>query len=587
MEFTLQRAGSLKPDSELSEERKQSNWLLALFLRKAIMRSSMKILTAQQMRELDRLTVERCGIPYATLMETAGSRVVEAIINEYGEEAIKGGSWSIFCGKGNNGGDGAVIARLLWMKGGFHIRVYLLGKLEEIKGEARTNLEALKKISDEQKAKSEWSPIKFYETITEGDLQNLRGRPTEFCVDALLGTGLTRPAEGLYANAIEVINYWKSVGINVIAVDIPSGLASDDAHSTYPHVRPNLTVSFTAPKIANATCAEGQLVVASIGTPQQLIEEVASPLELVEESDAQIFLRSSYRQAHAHKNSVGDVLLIAGSRGKTGAAALASESVLRAGAGLVTVATAKSAQSLLVTQANPEVMTEALAETFDGAIAQEAIGQTLQLAEKKSVIAIGPGLSSSEDSTRSFVRELVERRTVPMVIDADGLNALAPWPEELKGSDELPIIITPHPGEMARLMGKTNADVQADRIGTAREFATKHQVITVLKGSRSLVAAPDGNVYVNPTGNAGMATAGSGDVLTGLIAGFLAQSPNDALEATIAGVYLHGLAGDIAASKLGMRSMIASDIIANLSEAILQTGGDAERGEIKRQISKM
>ncbi|MGH9799831.1 MAG: NAD(P)H-hydrate dehydratase, partial [Blastocatellia bacterium] len=352
----------------------------------------------------------------------------------------------------------------------------------------------------------------------------------------------------------------------------------DNTNSTNPHVRPDLTVTFTAPKIANATCVGGCLVVASIGTPQQLIDEVESNLELVEESDVRFFLRDSQRKADAHKTSVGDVLLIAGSRGKTGAAALSSEAVLRAGAGLVTVATAKSAQALLVTQARPEVMTEALAETYDGAISHEAVAQTLQLAEKKNVIAIGPGLSSGEESTRSFVRELIVRRTAPMVIDADGLNALAPWPSELKGSDELPIIVTPHPGEMARLIGKTNADVQADRIGVAREFAVKHHVITVLKGSRSLIAAPDGNVYVNPTGNAGMATAGSGDVLTGLIAGLLAQSRYDALGATIAGIYLHGLAGDIAAGKLGMRSMIASDIIANLSEAILQVGGEEERG---------
>lgn len=258
---------------------------------------------------------------------------------------------------------------------------------------------------------------------------------------------------------------------------------------------------------------------------------------------------------------------------------MASESVLRAGAGLVTVATAKSALSLLVTQAKSEVMTEALAETFDGAISEEAVEHVLRLAEKKTVIAVGPGLNSAEESARAFVRELVERRTAPMVIDADGLNALAPWPEELKGSDKLPIIVTPHPGEMARLIGTTNADVQADRIGTAREFATRHHVITVLKGSRSLIAAPDGNVYINPTGNAGMATAGSGDVLTGLVAGLLAQSPGDALGATIAGVYLHGLAGDLAAAKLGMRSMIASDIIANLSEAILQVGGEQEKGQ--------
>jgi NAD(P)H-hydrate epimerase len=330
--------------------------------------------------------------------------------------------------------------------------------------------------------------------------------------------------------------------------------------------------------VSPASGANGELVIASIGSPDQLLVEANSHLQLVDSFWRAEWLLDSRRTAIAHKNSVGDVLLIAGSRGKTGAAALSSETVLRAGAGLVTVATAKSAQALLITQTCPEVMTEALDETESGAISQTAIEQALRFAQKKTVIAIGPGLSSSDESTRVFVRELVERRTAPIVIDADGLNALAPWPEDLKGSDELPIIITPHPGEMARLTGKTNAEVQADRIVVAREFATKHQVIVVLKGSRSLIAAPDGNVYVNPTGNAGMATAGSGDVLTGLISGLLAQRPQHALEATIAGVYLHGLAGDIAASKLGMRSLVASDIIANLSEAILQVGGEAEKG---------
>lgn len=539
---------------------------------------AMKILTAEQMRELDRLTVERCGIPYATLMETAGARVIEAIIKQYGEDVIKGETWSVFCGKGNNGGDGAVIARLLWLRGGFHIRVYLLGGLDEVKGAARTNLEALKKIAEEETAKWGSSPIEFHPAISKGDLQDLFDRPTGFCVDALLGTGVTRAAEGLYAKAIEVINYWKSVGINVVSVDVPSGLPSDSTDSAYPHVRPNLTVTFTAPKIANANCAEGGLVVAAIGTPPPLIDDVASTLEFIEESDVHFFLRDSRRQADAHKTSVGDVLLIAGSRGKTGAAALSAETIIKAGAGLVTVATSQSAQALLVTQLINEVMTEALPETEGGAIAREALEPALKLAQKRTVIALGPGMSSSDEGTRALVRELVARRTAPMVIDADGLNALAPWPAELQGADELPIIITPHPGEMARLVGKRNAEVQADRIGVARAFATKHQVITVLKGSRSLVAAPDGEVYVNPTGNAGMATAGAGDVLTGLIAGLLAQSPRDALGATIAGVYLHGLAGDIAADKLGMRSLIASDVIASLSQAILQIGGEEEKG---------
>jgi NAD(P)H-hydrate epimerase len=454
-------------------------------------------------------------------------------------------------------------------------------------------LETIKNLAQSSKA-----GIFFYEIPDEQSNEGINCHSVDIVIDALLGTGVSRPVSGLFEQAVQAINaperYWALQGKEVkrpiiIAVDIPSGLSSDHEHPIGPHVHADLTVSFTAPKIGNVLApvceANGKLIVVPIGTPDWLIEESGSQLELIEELQIKNWLNASRRTSHAHKNAVGDVLLIAGSRGKTGAAALSSETVLRAGAGLVTVATSKSAQALLVTQARPEVMTEALAETYDGAISQEAVKQALQLAQKKTVIAVGPGLSSSDESTRAFVRELVEQRTAPMVIDADGLNALAPWPEELRGSDELPIILTPHPGEMARLIGKQNANVQADRIGVAREFATTHHVIVVLKGSRSLIAAPDGNVYVNPNGNAGMATAGSGDVLTGLIAGLLAQSPTDwlaskaALDATIAGVYLHGLAGDIAASNLGMRSLIASDIIANLSEAILQVGGEDEKGK--------
>ncbi|MGH9832510.1 MAG: NAD(P)H-hydrate dehydratase [Blastocatellia bacterium] len=539
----------------------------------------MKILTAQQMREIDRLTVERCGIPYATLMETAGNRVVEAIINRFGD--VKGKSFTIYCGKGNNGGDGAVVARLLWMRGAFEVDVLLFGQVEETKDEARENFEAVGKIAEAESAPDlPLCRMRFREVSAESDDVDLYSA-SEFVIDALLGTGVTRPADGLYAKAIEAINVaGEGSFTKVISVDIPSGLASDSGQPIGPFVKAHLTVSFTAPKIANVTCNNGELIVASIGTPKWLIDkESISNLYLVDKEQIAEWLWNSRRSYDAHKGSAGDALLIAGSRGKTGAAALAAETVLRAGAGLVTVATARSAQSLLVTQTRNEVMTEALDETESGAISHEALGQALQLAEKRTVVAIGPGLSSADESTRRFVREFVERRNAPVVIDADGLNALAPWPEGLKGSDELPIIVTPHPGEMARLTGKTNAEVVADRINVAREFATKHRIITVLKGSRTIIAAPDGEVYVNPTGNAGMATAGSGDVLTGLIAGLLAQRPQPALEATIAGVYLHGLAGDLAASKLGMRPLIASDIIANLSEAILQVGGEAERGQ--------
>ena len=531
------------------------------------------------MREIDRLTVERCGVPYPTLMETAGSRVVEAII-EYGEPITKS-VFSVFCGKGNNGGDGAVAARVLWMRGAPLVCVYIFGRIAETKGEARTNFEIVSRIYEEERKRAKYFPRLSIQEITEEDDANIYDG-ADVVIDALFGTGLTRPAEGLYAKAIESINGYGDAA-TIVSVDIPSGLPSDTGQPIGPHVQADLTVSLSAPKIGNvlapAADANGKLIIASIGSPAWLIEEQSgSNLHLVEEGQVADWLQASRRRMDAHKGSVGDVLLIAGSRGKTGAAALSSETILRAGAGLVTVATARSAQSLLVTQARTEVMTEALDETPDGAISQSALDRALQLAQKRTVIAIGPGLSSSDESTRAFAREMVEKRTAPMVIDADGLNALAPWPDDLKGSDEAPIIVTPHPGEMARLTGKTNAEIAADRINVAQEFATKRHIITVLKGSRTIIASPGGEVYINPTGNAGMATAGSGDALTGLVAGLLAQRPSEPLEAAIVAVYLHGLAGDLAANRLGMRPLIASDIIANLSEAILQVGGDAERG---------
>jgi ADP-dependent NAD(P)H-hydrate dehydratase / NAD(P)H-hydrate epimerase len=532
------------------------------------------------MRDIDRLTVERCGIPYPTLMETAGTRVVEAIIG-HGEPITKS-VFSIFCGKGNNGGDGAVVARLLWMRGAPLVCVYLFGRIAETKGEARTNFEIISQVYEEERKRANFLPRLSIQEITEEEDAAYISDGADVVIDALFGTGLARPADGLYAKAIESINQRRGAA-TIVSVDIPSGLSSDTGHPIGPHVQADLTVSFTAPKIGNVLSpafeSNGKLVIASIGTPNWLIDDESGYLHFVEEKRVAEWLHASRRLADAHKGSVGDVLLIAGSRGKTGAAALSSEAILRAGAGLVTVATAHSAQSLLVTQARTEVMTEALDETPDGAISSAALDQAARLAAKRTVIAIGPGLSSGDESTRDFVREMVENRTAPMVIDADGLNALAPWPEDLMGWDDAPIVVTPHPGEMARLTGWTNAEIVAGRIEVAREFATKRQVITVLKGSRTIIASPGGEVYVNPTGNAGMATAGSGDVLTGLVAGLLAQRPSEPLEATVAAVYLHGLAGDLAANKLGMRPLVASDIIANLSEAMLQVGGDAERGQ--------
>jgi NAD(P)H-hydrate epimerase len=364
----------------------------------------------------------------------------------------------------------------------------------------------------------------------------------------------------------------------IVSIDIPSGLNANLSEPIGEAVQADLTVTLTAPKPANvlppASDFCGQLVVANIGSPSALLEATDSKLFVTEESDAREWLVQTRYTRGSYKNTHGHVLVIAGSRGYTGAAALCANATIRSGAGLVTVATSASAQALVAAAVMPEVMTTALAETDRGAVSDEAVDHVMRLAANATVIAIGPGLSAEDDRTRRFVRSLVEHRTRPTVIDADGLNCLAPWPEALLGSKECPLILTPHPGEMLRLLGTTEKSSLNDRVSVIREFAARHAVIVVLKGSRSLIASPDGRVFVNPTGNAGLGTAGSGDTLTGIISGFNAQAfaslrgTADALAATTAALYVSGLAGDLAARNVGMRTMVASDIREHLSAAV-------------------
>jgi NAD(P)H-hydrate epimerase len=343
----------------------------------------------------------------------------------------------------------------------------------------------------------------------------------------------------------------------------------------------------TSPKPANvlppAANYNGDLIVADIGSPAELIQKAGSRLFLSEEADARNWLIKTRYANDSYKNSHGHVLVIAGSRGFTGAAALCGNAAMRSGAGLVTVGTPASAQPTVAGQVMPEVMTAALAETDRGAVSDEALSHVLKLAERANVIALGPGLSSDEAQTRDFVRKLVEQRSTPMVVDADGLNCLAPWPAELRGSTDFPVILTPHPGEMLRLIGSNDKLAIADRVTVAREFAIAHELIVVLKGTRPLIAAPDGRVFINPTGNPGLGTAGAGDTLTGVIAGFLAQAYGtlkhqaDALDTVIAALYISGFAGDLAAEEIGMRSLVASDIRDHLSAAICALDTEGER----------
>jgi hydroxyethylthiazole kinase-like uncharacterized protein yjeF len=404
-------------------------------------------------------------------------------------------------------------------------------------------------------------------------------------VDALFGTGLTRPLGGVFAKAVAHLELLRAARTHAgraaplfVSLDLPSGLNADARALIGPAVRADLTVTFTAAKPANvlppASHLNGRLAVADIGSPPALVEAAPSRLFLVEDSDVRAWLEATRYTPDSYKNTHGHAFFVAGSRGMTGAAVLCADAAMAAGAGLVTLAAPVSALYAIAPRLMPEVMTAPLQETEAGSVSVEAYAQFESLSERASVVAVGCGLTHQHESTRRFVREAFERRRTPLVIDADGLNALSPWPEELKGTREAPVVLTPHEGEMLRLLGAADTAKLDERTRVVAEFATAQSLFVVLKGTRTLVAAPDGRVFVNPTGNAGLGTAGSGDTLTGVITGFLAQEfaargrEHDALAAVLAAVYVAGLAGDLAARELGMRTMVASDVRKYLSAAV-------------------
>lgn len=523
----------------------------------------MKVLTSEQMGQVDRLSTEKYNIPSLLLMENAAVQTTLAIERKYGP--ARGRKFLIVCGKGNNGGDGAAVGRQLWMRGAL-VDIVLLADFESTSGDARTNFQIVRQLAANERR------ITFNELSTgEAGKEFIEKlRRYDFIIDGLFGTGLTRPVEGHYGEAINDLNALaERLSIPMVSIDIPSGLSADSDQIIGPTIRADLTVTFTAPKPATVlppACYQcGELVVAPIGSPDELIEAAGSKLNLVEPSQIAEWLHQTRRTPMSHKGTFGHALLIAGSSGKPGAACLAAEATLRAGAGLVTVGTVAHAQTVIVSH-TAEAMTERLEETDEGTISETALGRALVLMAERDVLGIGPGMTTHE-STRRFVHQLVRQRRCPTLIDADGLNCLSPWPDDMSG-ESVPLILTPHPGEMARLAEISNQDVLNNRVEVARSFAAKHKLLLVLKGNRSLIAAPDGQVYINPTGNAGLATAGSGDVLTGIIAGCLAQKKDQPLESVIAAVYLHGLAGDLAAASVGMRSMIASDVTRYLGDAI-------------------
>jgi hydroxyethylthiazole kinase-like uncharacterized protein yjeF len=509
----------------------------------------MKVLTAAQMQEIDRLTTERYGVPSLTLMENAGRSVVKFLHQRF--SPLEAQEIVVLCGRGNNGGDGMVVARML-RELGIKPSVLLLAEPERLSGDAEVNYKRLAEggLPMTVPDKASWEAIK-------GKLSN-----ATLVIDAILGTGLSKPVSGFLLDVVRDIPVVFPKA-KVVAVDLPTGVSADTGELIGESVRADASVTFTAPKIAHVfppACERvGEWVVRPIGTPAEALEENPELyLNVLLPEELEWLVRP--RKLEAHKGNFGHVLVLGGSVGKTGAAAMAAKAALRAGTGLATVATAKSALPIIASL-SMEIMTEPLPETDSGTISIRALQDGIldSLVEGKSVLAVGPGLGRHPE-TMELVREVVNRYDMPIVLDADGLNAFAGC-DTLRAGGRVRVL-TPHPGEMGRLVGKKTSEIVAHRVDIAREFAREHGVQLVLKGFRTLTAAPDGQVWVNLTGNPGMATGGSGDVLTGIAAALLAQYPDrSATEVTAAAVYLHGLAGDIAARELGEASMIAGDIL--------------------------
>lgn len=531
-----------------------------------------KVLTAEEMREVDRQTTEKYGIPSILLMENAAHAAARVIAEKLGG-SVAGKSFLILCGKGNNGGDGAALARILWTQGA-DCFVYLFGKINDAKGDAKANFEILKNIceSKETNAPND-NCLLLYEDFATDSLQFIQAKD-DVVIDALFGTGLSRSIDGLMNNLLRKIAHRRNKLKQLfVSIDIPSGLNADSSESIGENIQADLTVTFTAPKPANvlapASNFNGELVVANIGSPQELIDNSPSKLFLAEKQDAQDWLEKTRFTSASYKNKRGHALLVGGAKNYAGAAILSGNAAIVSGVGLATVAAPESVHNAIASRMLPEVMTRSVAETPGGAIAREAADEILEFIEGKiDAVAVGSGMSSSEESTRRFAREFVERRKTPVVIDADALNSLAPF--DLRGSDELPLILTPHEGEFLKLLGTKDKEAIADRVKAARDFAEKHNVILVLKGERSLIAAPDGTVVVNPTGNSGLGKAGNGDTLVGIIAGFVAQAVQmkvDIFKSVVAAIYIAGFAADIAERKYGKRSMLASDVRECLQEA--------------------
>lgn len=507
------------------------------------------VLTASQMGKVDRTTIETIKIPGVVLMENAGQGVVREIEHLLGRVSEK--HVLIFCGKGNNGGDGYVIARHLFNHGA-DVTVFLAGKKEAIKGDAKINLTILEKMGLDVHEISSTEKIPQFHQV-------------DLVVDALLGTGVTGPVHGFFGDLIQTMN---SYDAPVVSVDLPSGMETNTGAVHGACVSAEVTVTMAHLKtgllFSPGQDFAGRIVIADIGVPPEVSLKLHENIFLIERSD--IISRMPERQLNAHKTTAGKVAVFAGSVGMTGAATLTSISSLQIGAGLTKLGTPESLNAILEGKLT-EVMTVPLAETDRQSISLNARDRADDLLNWADILAVGPGLSTHPD-TVEFVKWLLNSTSKPIVLDADGLNALA-GDLSLIENYAGPMVLTPHPGELARLTGLSIAEIENDRFEILRKYAGQLNKVIVLKGGPTVIASPDGKIFINSTGNPGMATGGSGDVLTGIIAGLLAQKLN-ALDAALVGVFLHGMAGDIASEELSEMGMIAGDINLFLPDAFKQ-----------------
>ena len=524
----------------------------------------MKALTAQEIREVDRLTTERCKISGAELMEAAGKQVADTVLRVCLPESRR--RILILCGKGNNGGDGLVCARYL-KQAGLDPRVWYFGAQPRIGGDASDNFYRWQK---------DGGALTVIEDVPTWEHRFEAISRAQVLIDALLGTGLRGAAEGLLARVISDINRVtnNATGMKpafVFAVDTPSGLPSDGEAASGPVLTAHRTVTFTAPKIGQLESRDaaraGALEVVQIGSPRELVEEVGKGAVRWIEPGEFVGL-PLVRPWDSNKGVYGNALLLAGSVGKSGAAILSGSAALRGGAGLVTIATPRPVLPIIA-GAHPEYMTEPLEATPAGTVALENWNNKdiQKLLERRTVLGLGPGLGA-ESETQEFIRHVVKNAEIPVILDADGLNAFAGRAHELKDRKCNYLVITPHPGEMGRLCGKSTKDVQADRLKIAQEVARDWNAHVVLKGFHTIIAAPDGQVFVNTSGNPGLSKGGSGDVLTGFLTALTAQfGTNDWLRILSLGVYLHGKAAEIATSDSDVSGLLSSELVDALPHA--------------------